>query len=147
VVVDDLPTAAWIASTYLAADHASWADFREVGLYELCARALRRGLVLGAIGDADLWSTDVMVWAKLQAWDDQVLKQQLALISPATRFVWDDAAPTFCVSTKLRTVDPDVLVDGRPRRLSALDPDFARQRAAYLASKQGRWPMRVIPPA
>ena len=60
--------------------------------------------------------------------------------------MWDEAAPTFRVSTKLRTIDPAVFVEGRARPLSALDPEFAAYRRAYLAGKRGLWPMRVVSP-
>jgi hypothetical protein len=146
IVVADVGVARWIADTYMAADHASWASFREVGLYELCAQAIRYGLETGVIGQDDLWSTDVQVWQKLRACPDRRLQELLQLISPQTRFVWDEHHPTFCVSTKLRTVDPFVLWDGQLRLLSEMDPSYAARRAAYLRSKQGRWPMRVVPP-
>ena len=142
--VDDVETARWIGYTFIAADEASWANFNEVGLYELAARAIKTGLQVGAITEADIWGTDRAVWAKLQAWDNPELKSQLQLVSPETRFEWDEAAPTFRVSTKLRTVDPDVWMGGRFQPLSALDADFYRRRAEYLSSKQGKWPMRVI---
>jgi uncharacterized protein len=147
IAVDDLETARWLADTFMAADDASWANFREVGLYEVTARAIRRGLAVGAIGLEDIWGTDWPMWAKLNAHPDAALQRWLALVSPATGFVWDAENPTFSVSTKLRTIDPDVVVgDGEVRPLSSLDPDFARARAAYLARKAGKWPMRVIPP-
>jgi hypothetical protein len=73
-----------------------------------------------------------------------VLQQLLSQISPATRFVWDEARPTFHVSTKIRTIDPDVWLDGDLRRLSELDPAYAARREAYLRAKSGVWPMRVI---
>ncbi len=150
VVMDDLSAARWLAYTFIAADQASWANFREVGLYELTARAIKTGLNIGVISDADIWTTDAALWAKLCAAPDPGLRAQLALVSPHTQFVWDDAAPTFRVSTKLRSVDPDVLMtiegDGRCRPLSALDAEFASYRARYLADKSGLWPMRVVPP-
>ncbi len=146
IVVADVVTARWVADTYMAADHASWASFHEVGLYELCAQAIRCGLEIGAIGQDDLWSTDAQVWQKLCACPDKRLQDLLALISPQTRFVWDEQHPTFCVSTKLRSIDPYVLWDGQLRLLSEIDPDYGARRTAYLRGKQGRWPMRVVPP-
>ncbi len=145
IAVDDIAVARWLATTYLAADQASWANFREVGLYELTARAVKTALQIGAIVEADIWNTDDRLWAKLHAAEDEGLQSQLKLISPETRFVWDEAAPTFRVSTKLRTIDPDVALDGRLQPLSKLDAEFAHQRDEYLISRQGKWPMRVIP--
>ncbi|HLF26341.1 MAG TPA: HD domain-containing protein [Anaerolineae bacterium] len=146
IAVDDVAIARWLGYTYLAADQASWANFREVGLYELTARAIRTGLDIGAIDERDIWGADDQLWAKLHAHPDSALQDQLRLISPETQFVWDEIAPTFRVSTKLRTIDPDVIVNGYAQRLSALDPDFGRYRSDYLQSKQGKWPMRVVPP-
>jgi len=145
IVVDDLAIARWLARTYIACDQASWANFREVGLYEVTAQAIRTALRLGVISEANFWGTDAELWGRLHESTDPGLQSQLALVSAGTQFVWDDAAPTFHVSTKVRTIDPAVLLDGQAQPLSAQDPAFAAYRQAYLASKQGRWPMRVVP--
>ena len=130
----------------MQADDASWANFREVGLYELTARAIRRGLEISAIVQDDFWLTDEVLWQKLHAAQDAQLQELLVQVSTETRFVWDEANPTFSVSTKLRAIDPDVWHEGRLRSLSTLDSNFAAQREAYLNRKQGAWPMRVVLP-
>jgi len=146
IITDDLETARWMAYAYMAADDKSWADFREVGLYELTARAIKAGLDNGLISRVDFWRTDLAVWKALHASQDPALRRWLDLVRLDTVFVWDEAAPTFVLSTKIRTIDPDVLVDGSPQPLSTLDPAFARYRQEYLARKSGPWPMRVVPP-
>lgn len=146
MMVDDLDIARLMAYRYIDADDSSWADFREVGLYELAARAIKAGLGTGVITEADFWGTDVAVWEQLSGCDDPAVRAALALVSPQTRFAWDEAAPTFTISTKIRTIDPDVIFDGQALPLSALDADFARFREDYLRRKSGKWPMRVIPP-
>ena len=147
IVTDDVQAARWLADTYLAADDASWANLREVGLYELAARAIRRALEIGVIKQEDLWKTDRVVWRALHKADDPLLQRTLALVSPETRFEWDEEDPTFRVGTKLRTLDPDVLLPcGELHPLSALDADYARRRRRYLRRKEGKWPMRVVPP-
>jgi uncharacterized protein len=144
--VDEIDVARWLAYTFIAADQASWANFREVGLYEVTARAIKAAVQIGAMTEEDFWGTDDQLWRKLRAIDRIEVQQQLALVSPATRFEWDEVNPTFRVSTKLRTIDPDVLLDGRFQPLSTIDTDFARYRAEYLHSNSGKWPMRVIAP-
>jgi HD superfamily phosphohydrolase len=144
--VDDLAVARWLAYTFIAADKASWANFREVGLYEVTARAIKTALQIGAIAEDDFWGTDDQLWRKLHAIDHTEVQQQLALISPATRFEWDEVNPTFRVSTKLRTIDPDVLIGARFGPLSTFDADFAQYRADYLGSNSGKWPISVILP-
>jgi len=141
--VDDIEVARWLAYTFIAADKASWANFREVGLYEVTARAIKTALQIGAITEDDFWDTDDQLWWKLHAIDHAEVRRQLALVSPTTCFEWDEASPTFHVSTKLRTIDPDVLIDNQFVPLSALDVGFARYRADYLRSNSGKWPMRV----
>lgn len=139
-------SARWLAETYLAADEASWANFREVGLYELMAQAIRHALAYGILEEDDLWGEDAATWATLQQAGDDELQRILALVSPATRFIWDEEQPTFRVSTKLRTIDPEVVLAGDwVAPLSALDAGYARRRAAYLEQNSGSWPMRVVP--
>lgn len=144
IVVDDLESARWLGYTFIAADKASWANFREVGLYELTARAIRRGLAIGVLTDADLWGTDQPAWEKLQRSSDSKLQHNLQRVKASTRFVWDNQFPEFRVSTKLRSIDPGVLINGHVQPLSALDLTFAQARDKYLADNSGKWPMRVL---
>ena len=145
IALDDLDVARWFGNTFMQADDASWANFREVGLYEVTAEAIRRGLAVNAISQADFWLTDKPLWQKLHAHPDTQLQTLLAQVSLETQFVWDDANPTFTVSTKLRAIDPDVWLDGELRPLSTIDADFAARRNDYLNRKQGAWPMRIVP--
>ncbi len=144
IATDDLAVAQWMGYTYIAADDASWANFREVGLYELTAQAIQLALQRGILTEQAFWGVDEQLWHTLKTADDADLQTLLRLVSLDTQFVWDEAAPTFTVSTKLRAIDPDVVTNTRCQPLSALDPAFARHRQNYLTSKQGKWPMRVV---
>ncbi|HZD09710.1 MAG TPA: HD domain-containing protein [Candidatus Binatia bacterium] len=147
IVCDDLSTARWLAYTFIAADKASWANFREVGLYELTARAIRRALQGGHLQERDFWGTDQALWQMLQEAEDTAVQEMLALVSEQTGFTWDEDNPTFWVSTKLRSIDPDVRSgSSNVAPLSQLDHEFAIYREAYHSERQGAWPMRVIPP-
>jgi uncharacterized protein len=144
IATDDIKAARWLGNTFIAADDASWANFHEVGIYEVTAQAIKRGLTVGTITEADFWTTDEPFWHKLHSSNDAELQRLLALVSPETEFVWDEENPTFWVSTKLRSIDPDVMENGRLHPLSTLDPDFAARRTNYLTSKEGKWPMRIV---
>jgi HD superfamily phosphohydrolase len=144
MVTDHLDSARWLGYTFIAADKASWANFREVGLYELTAQAIRRALQIGVLSEDDLWGTDYPAWEKLQTSRDQQLQFHLQRVNADTRFEWDEKNPEFRVSTKLRAIDPDVLLDGQVKPLSFLDPDFGNYRSEYLRKNSGKWPMRVI---
>ena len=146
IATKTLQAAQWLGYTYIQADDSSWANFREVGLYELTAQAIKLGLAVGTISQADFWRTDEPVWTQLQSHPDVELQTLLHLVSPQTQFIWDAENPTFWVSTKIRSIDPDVVVAGELRPLSTLDPKFAQHRTDYHQRKAGKWPMRVIPP-
>lgn len=144
IVMTDPAAARLLAYRYLAADDASWSNFREVGLYEVTAQALRLALQRQIITDADLWGTDATLWHTLQQSQDPDLRYYLDFVTQTTQFVHDEAAPTFSVTTKIRTIDPDVLLQGELVRYSSLDPAFAAYRHHYLLQKQGPWPVRVV---
>jgi HD superfamily phosphohydrolase len=146
IVTDNLDSARWLGYTFIAADKASWANFREVGLYELAARAIRRGLEIGVINDADFWGTDLPAWEKLLRSSDHQLQYDIQRVHPDTRFEWNEVQPEFWVSTKLRSIDPDILINGTIKPLSYFDADFAKHRVEYLENNSGKWPMRVIEP-
>ena len=135
----------WTVLFHVSSD-ASWSNFREVGLYEVTAQAIRRGLEVGAMTMADIWGEDRPVWKKLLDHHDPELARLLSLVNRDTQFVWDDEAPSFSITTKIRTIDPDILVNRSLHKLSNLDNDYARRRQIYIDRKQMVWPMRIIPP-
>jgi len=144
IVINDFDVAKWLGYTFIKADQASWANFREVGLYELAARAIRRGLEIGVLTEDDIWGVDLPAWEKLGASTDPELQHHFKRVNPKTQFVWDDENPEFRISTKLRSIDPDVLLSNRVIPLSSLDLDFAHYRSEYISKNSGKWPMRVV---
>jgi HD superfamily phosphohydrolase len=145
IATNNIEAARWLGYTFMKADDSSWANFYEVGIYELTAQALRTGLKVGAITEDDFWRTDKPVWTKLHAFQDAGLQKQLSLVSKSTKIVRDAAEADFWVSTKIRSIDPDVVVEGKLRPLSTLDPNFAQVRKAYHKQKEGKWPMKITP--
>lgn len=145
IMTDDVETASWLAYTYLAADKASWANLREVGLYELTARAIRRALHIGLIEMSDFWRTDEELWNVLQESDDATIQRELALVNTKTVFAIDEQQPSFLVSTKLRSIDPEIVSPGGDATpLSAVDKEYAAMRRNYHQQREGQWPVRVI---
>lgn len=145
IMIDDAETASWLAHTYLAADKASWANLREVGLYELTARAIRRALEIDLIQEPDFWRTDEELWDVLQHSNDAVIRRELALVDKRTVFTISEDEPTFLVSTKLRSIDPEIVSpEGAVTALSAKDPKYAAERRNYHRQREGQWPVRVI---
>ncbi|MCB0032451.1 MAG: HD domain-containing protein [Anaerolineales bacterium] len=144
IMVDDLDTARWLGDTFMAADDASWANFWEVGLYEVTARAIRRAMEIGVFTKDDFWLTDKVAWQKLWAADDEELQKWLKLVRKDVDFVWDEGQADFHVSPKIRTIDPYVVLGGQVRPLSLWDVSYAQRRVDYLERKSANWPMRVV---
>jgi len=144
MAVDDMETAQFLAYTFIAADDKSWSNFDEVGLYELTAQVIKAGLRAGDIAEQDIWATDAELWAKLIRSSNREVQRWLPLVSADTQFAWDEGQPNWWISTKIRTLDPNVMLNGTVQHLSALDPEFAAYRQAYLARKRDPSPLRVL---
>lgn len=144
IICTDPDVARWLAYTYIEADQTSWSSFREVGLYQVTAEAIKAARRLGMIEEADIWHSDRLLWEKLQAIDHPQVRQWVELISPGTRFYRDEQQPLFRISTRIRSIDPLIGTDNGPLALSELDTCFARYRDEYHHRKQGVWPMSII---
>ncbi|MDH5327199.1 MAG: HD domain-containing protein [Gammaproteobacteria bacterium] len=144
VVVNDIEVARWLAYTFIETDRTSWSNFREVGLYQLTAEAIKTAMQCGVLDEADIWGTDENLWNKLKSSNLPDVRCWTDLVTPSTRFTWDSDKPVFSVSTKIRSIDPPFF-DGKSVALfSELDPGFAKYREDYLSSKQGLWPMGIV---
>lgn len=144
IVVKHPDAARWMAYTFIETDRASWSSFREVGLYQLTAEAIKIASKLGVVEESDIWSSDDNLWEKLRSAQHPDIKHYVNLITPGTRFTWDDENPVFRVATKIRSIDPPVSVGNDVKPLSHLDTAFGRYRQEYMSEKQGLWPMGVV---
>lgn len=142
--VKTVTAARWLAYTYIEADRASWSNFREVGLYQVTAEAIKCATRLDFLKEADFWETDQTLWNKLLSIDHPEVKRWIEMLTPGTRFNWNEEQPLFSVSTKVRSIDPPVIIDGSLKHLSSLDLVFSQYRTQYLTSKEGEWPMEVV---
>ena len=144
ITVNNPDTARWMAYTFIETDRASWSSFREVGLYQLTAEAIKIASKLGYIDENDLWGSDKVLWEKLLSAEHPDVREYVNLITPGTRFTWDDENPVFRVATKIRSIDPPVSSGNDVKPLSELDKTFGRYRKEYMSEKQGLWPMGVV---
>ncbi|MDH5327182.1 MAG: HD domain-containing protein [Gammaproteobacteria bacterium] len=144
IVVNNAETARWLAYTYIETDRTSWSNYREVGLYQLTAEAIKAAQHFGVLQETDLWGTDDELWHKLTSSDLPEVKCWVDLLTPGTRFTWNKDEPVFSVTTKVRSIDPPV-ADGKSVTVfSDLDRAFATYRKEYISGKQGLWPMGVV---
>jgi HD superfamily phosphohydrolase len=143
IVVDDAESALRLGDLFLATDDHIYTSVQEVGWYAVMAEALRVALEAGVIAEADLWQTDRLVLDRLRAAHLPAIDRWLDLLRPDVQFVRDDARPDLVVLPKVRTIDPPVLQENCTVQLCELDPGFAARKTAHLASKQGKWGLRI----
>jgi hypothetical protein len=86
MAVDDIAAAHWLAYTFIEVDRTSWSNFREVGLYQVTAEAIKAALRCGLIDEADLWGADQELWKRLTSATHPEVRRRVDLISPGTRF-------------------------------------------------------------
>jgi len=144
IAINNMDTARWVAYTFIEADRVSWSSFREVGLYQLTAEAIKEATKLNVINESDIWGSDKLLWKKLCSAEHKNISRYVVLITPGTRFIWDEHQPLFQVKTKVRSIDPPVIDGSSATPLSVLDPVFRQFRYDYLSEKQKMWPMRVV---
>lgn len=144
IVVKQPDAARWMAYTFIETDRASWSNFREVGLYQLTAEAIKIASKLGIVDERDIWSSDDILWEKLCSAEHPDIKHYVDLITPGTRFTWDEENPVFRVATKIRSIDPPVSSGNNVKPLSHIDTAFGRYRQEYMSEKKGLWPMGLV---
>ena len=144
IVADDIIAARVLADRYMSADEKSWSDLQAIGLYELMARIIRRGVDINLISEMDVWQTDIELWNQLKATSDSSLKRQISELSAALRFEENLIDPLFEVTPRIRTIDPMVLVHGQLIPLSSSDPAYKSLRDDYLRRKQKTLSLRIV---
>src|SRR3954452_19916681 len=131
IVVTDAQRAAWFAGCF--ADLVEGVFCEPLGLWAdwVLAAGIGRALDVGAVGEADLLSTDDALLARLRAAGDPEVDALLAQLAGGTGVEGDGPGADVVVFPKARTVDPPVLLDGGPPvPASSLAPEIAARAAA-----------------
>jgi len=139
-------TAESFANDYLFMDQATWANPREIAAYEIMAQALQHALERGVLNHNDLFTDDQTVMEILRAKGDPYIRKKLNFLTP--RFRIEQASSKHYhlkVKTKIRFVDPKVLLVEKLKRLSELSKSFKDKLNKHI--KQGRkgWYLFVYP--
>lgn len=135
VVDGSVEVARWMADTYLQMDEQMWSAPREVALYWVLAHAMRRAVEQGYIREADWYGTDRALWRQLHRIRDPKIRKLLSYLRADTLVLTDHHEHDFVTETKVRSIDPPVLLAGELVPLSTLDPLFAARRAAHVEAR------------
>jgi uncharacterized protein len=141
--VREIDAARLFGYRYIKADETSWSNTTAILLYELTSRAIRTAMERSVVTESDLWGTDQTLWDKLCQSKDPPVAAGVNLVFRYRDFVVDQSNPTVRLHFKTRTIDPDVVTEGRFIPLSVLDAEFRTYRDNYLRTKESTVSMRL----
>lgn len=110
-----------------------WASPLDMTLFTLLAQAIRISLDKKVIDMKDLFGTDMEVWNKMYSKGPKEVQALLNLIKRANVQMVEEGQPyDYHVKSKIRLVDPLVIVGDSVERLSEIDGEFAVATADYM---------------
>lgn len=143
IIFEDQTAAREFADYFRRGDERLWGHPLQAALYYLFAEALKVALFENIISFKDLFSVDEIVYEKLAAARQPLIQRNLERVKHI-QVVEDPVNYDFYIRTKIRMVDPYVLVDGAPVRLSHLDEVFDRQQEDYRKRREAGYYLRLI---
>lgn len=143
IVFEEQAAARQFADRFRQGDEQLWGHPLQAALYHLFAEALKVALFENIITFKDLFSVDDVVYDKLAQSPHPVIQSNLKRIKHI-QVVEDPVNYDFYIRTKIRIVDPYVLVDGKLVRLSHLDTVFDRVQEEYRQRRQAGYYLRLV---
>jgi uncharacterized protein len=113
------------ALNYLEVDNNSWANPRESALYVILAQAIRHAMDKKILTLKDMFTDDENVFKILQTKGDMYIQKKLSFMTPSFRV--EKATKShyhLFVKTKIRYIDPKVLIDRKLYRLSEISKKY-----------------------
>lgn len=118
------------AVKYREANEKLWANPLQSALYYLLASAMKLALEEGVITFDDLFTTDQEVYGKLRKSGVKEIEKYLYdmehIVIQENNTEYD-----YHVKTKIRVVDPLLVVEGKKQRLSSVDEEFHRTNKEF----------------
>ncbi|MFB6242068.1 MAG: HD domain-containing protein [Candidatus Nanosalina sp.] len=115
------------ALKYIESDERYWAHPKEVAIFEIFARALRRAMEIGLIEEEDLFGTDRELLEKVNGSEDPVVRENMEMLQNGLEIQVGGDDYDFIGETKPRYVDPQVLKNGELVRISELSERVAER--------------------
>lgn len=143
IVFEEQQTARQFADHFRKGDERLWGHPLQAALYYLLAEAIKTALFNNIISFKDLFSVDEVVYNKLAQSKHPLIQKNLKRVQQI-QVAEDPIHYDFYIRTKIRVVDPYVLVDGSPVRLSHLDPEFDRIQEEYRQRRQAGYYLRIV---
>lgn len=133
LVLDDPEAAAILARAYLASDRDIWSNPAHVRMASRAGALIGAVVSSGRLPDDVLWTmSDKEFWVALRSAANPEEQETMDEIEAEATLECPGKIPP---QTKVRTIDPDVLVDGGLKPLTEVCPEYKRERDEYIASR------------
>lgn len=143
IVFDNQESARLFADKFRQGDAQLWGHPLQSALYYLFAEALKTALFENIISFKDLFSVDEQVYEKLAQSNHPLITKNLQMVKTA-KVKEDPTDYDFYIKTKIRIVDPLVLVGGAVLRLSHIDDQFRQIQEDYRQKRQEGYYLKFI---
>ncbi len=141
LVFNNLENARNFAYKYLEASRRLYCNAFQAALYHRIAAIVKRGLEKGVISKEDLFSDDYTLYRKLC--EDRELEKLTTSLN-RMRVVEDDTDYTLHVKSKVRYVDPYVLLGGKLYRVSELDESFRNYLENFIEKSSRGFYVKIV---
>jgi len=122
LVFDNVATTEKFGKNYLKLQTEHWGSRQAVARYELFSRILKDGVKKGVVKPKDFYQTDDFIIKKLES--NNEFREEL---KPLKKKKLPRTDGKKRIRKKFRYVDPEVLIGGKPARLSKIRPRFLKE--------------------
>ena len=118
-----------------------WSSPIQSAMYRELAEAIKAAMSAGVLTKDDLFTYDEAVMKKMRGANLPEINEHLKYIGPNTIAVPDPEGIN--VKTKIRFIDPPVVLSGNTCQLSLLSPDYGRQISDFSEKLRGGFKVRL----
>lgn len=120
-----------LARAYIATDAAVWCNPAHADMYARAGALIRSLVQQGRMAEEELWLDDESFWAHMRAAADEDGRREM----DALYALPEEEGLRLAPDSKVRTLDPDLVVDGALVPLTQVSPEWKEERLAYIASR------------
>ena len=131
------------AEKYIEANKLLWCNPYQVALFKLISDTLKLGLSEGIITQEDIFTTDNEVLTKLKNSDNKEIDEKLNTIFNL-KIIEDKNNYDYHLKSKIRCVDPKVLINDKLSRLSETDVSYKKLMNDFINKTSKGFFIKVI---
>lgn len=128
---------------YLFLNKEFYCNPLQATIFKMISNMVKIGMKKGVLNEADLFKTDDIILSKLKNSDDREILNMLSLVSDL-KVIEDSENYDFFVKSKVRWVDPKVLVENRVLRLSEIDSEYRKVVKKWIERVKKGFKVRIL---